>query len=69
MIEGSGFGSIPPTYKSGSGSKRPKKSESSGSGFRYGSATLGQIVKKRRKVRERIEGQWYTNWAEIAYSK
>ena len=69
MIEGSGFGSIPLTNKSGSGSKRPKKSESSGSGFGYGSATLGQIVKKRRKVRERIEGQRYTKWAEIAYSK
>jgi hypothetical protein len=67
MIEGSGFGSIPLTNKSGTGTKRPKKSESSGSGF--GSATLGQIVKKRRKVRESIEGQRYTNWAEIAYSK
>jgi hypothetical protein len=52
MIEGSGFGSIPLTNKSGSESKRPKKSESSGSGFGYGSTTLGQIVKKEEGQRE-----------------
>jgi hypothetical protein len=54
MIEGSGFGSIPLTNKSGTGTKRPKKSESRGSGF--GSATLGQIVNKTEKGQREDRG-------------